>query len=69
MGIVQKPKVYLDGMSWEEFCERTDRGVKAGIREAILEHKIHGRSIVVERDGKIVEIPADEIQIDDAPSP
>lgn len=38
-----------------------DRGVRKGIRAAVLRHKREGDPIVVLRDGKVVEIPADEI--------
>jgi len=38
-----------------------------GIRTALLQHKQAGIPIVVWRDGKVVEIPADEIVIPDLP--
>ena len=49
-------------------AERIDYGVKAGVREAIIEHKRAGKSIFILEKGKIDEIPADQIQVaDDQP--
>ena len=39
--------------------------VNEGIREAILAHKAAGRPIVIWRDGKVVHVPPEEIEIDD----
>ncbi len=44
-----------------DLAARIDYGVKAGVREAILRHKREGRSIFVEKNGKIIEIPPEEI--------
>lgn len=51
--------------SHEDFnlSERIDYGVRKGVAKAFLEHKLTGHSIVVWKNGKIVEIPADEIEI------
>jgi hypothetical protein len=46
---------------------RIDYGVKAGVREALIEHKKANRSIVVSKNGKIVHIPPNEIVIPDLP--
>ena len=43
--------------------ERIDYGVRKAIANALLEHKNEGRSIVVSRDGKIIHIPAQEIEV------
>lgn len=43
--------------------ERMDYGVKKGAANALLEHKIAGRSIFVLENGKVVEIPADKIEV------
>lgn len=40
-------------------------GMRVGVQRALAEHKRMGRSIVVERDGKIVEIPPEEIVVAD----
>jgi len=39
------------------------RALARGAREALLRHKRAGSPICVERDGKIVWIPAEEIEI------
>lgn len=45
---------------------RVLRAVSEGVQQARREHKQAGRPIVVERDGKIVLIPPEEIEV--APS-
>lgn len=45
----------------DPIIQAIDRGVRKGIRAAILKHKRDGHPIVVIRDGKVVEIPANEI--------
>lgn len=49
--------------------ERTaiDEALRAGVRRALLRHKKLGESIVVWRDGKVVEIPAEDIAVEDPP--
>jgi hypothetical protein len=42
-------------------CDKIDFGVKTAIAEAILEHKKAGHSIVISENGKIVEIPPEDI--------
>jgi len=44
-----------------------DRAAREGVRRALLRHKLLGESIAVWRDGKMVEIPPDQIQVDDSP--
>ena len=50
-----------------------DEGIRKGVAQALRAHKQAGRSIYVCRDGKVVEIPADEIPLaletDDPSSP
>lgn len=46
---------------------RIDYGVKAGVRDALIEHKKANRPIVVLKDGKVVRIPPDEIVIPELP--
>lgn len=48
-----------------DFHEAVDRAMYVGVQRALAEHKRMGRSIVVERDGQIVEIPPEEIVVDD----
>lgn len=43
--------------------DEVDRAVQRGIRQALLEHKKLGHSIVVWLGGKVVEIPPDEIPV------
>jgi hypothetical protein len=45
-----------------------EAAIQQAVREAILEHKRAGRSIVVVENGKIREIPADKIKVPRAPS-
>jgi hypothetical protein len=45
----------------QDLLDRIDKGVRAGIAYALAEHKKAGRSIVVQHNGKIVEIPAEQI--------
>jgi hypothetical protein len=45
-----------------------DQAAREGVRQALLRHKRLGESIVVWRDGKVVEIPAEEIQVKETPA-
>ena len=47
-------QIMLDGTA-------IDEAVRAAVRDAIVEHARDGAPIVIERDGQIVEIPAEEI--------
>lgn len=42
--------------------------MRRGVQNALRRHKLLGESIVVERDGQIVTVPPEEIQVDDEPS-
>jgi hypothetical protein len=42
-----------------------DEALARGIRQALLRHKKLGESVIVWRDGQVVEIPAEEIRVDD----
>lgn len=50
----------------EIFREGTliDKALKDAVREAIIHHKRNGNSVVTWRDGKVVWIPADQIEVD-----
>jgi hypothetical protein len=48
-------------MTREQILQAIDNGVKRGVRAALREHKLLGHSIVIWRDGKVVEIPPEEI--------
>jgi len=39
--------------------------VKRGVANALAEHKRAGRSVVVMKDGAIVELPPEEIPVDE----
>jgi len=47
------------------FLQAVDRAMYEGVQRALAEHKRLGQSIVVSRDGQIVEIPAEEIEVDE----
>lgn len=49
--------------SGKEILERVDLGVRRGVAKALAEHKKAGRSIFVSRNGKVVEIPPEQIQV------
>ncbi len=40
-----------------------DQAMHRAVREALLHHKKLGNPIAAERDGKVVEIPPDEIPV------
>ena len=40
-----------------------DRAINKAVREAVLRHKLLGQPIVVSRDGKVIWIPAEEIEV------
>lgn len=50
-------------MTSDEIQAAVAKGMHEGVRRALAEHKRMGRSIVVERDGQIVEIPPEEIVV------
>jgi hypothetical protein len=58
-----KNRVRLDKES-----RKVEAAIQQAVREAILEHKRAGRSIVVVENGKIRDIPADKIKVPRAPS-
>lgn len=41
-----------------------DRAARDAVRAALLRHKRLGESIVVWRDGRLVEVPPEEISVD-----
>jgi hypothetical protein len=44
---------------------RAEEALKKAVAKAITEHKLTGDPIVVWRDGRVVKIPADQIEIQD----
>ena len=59
--MIGKPKKSIQ----EIFLEGTpiDEGLRDAVREALLRHKNLGNSSVVWRDGRIVHVPAAEIEV------
>jgi hypothetical protein len=43
--------------------EAIERAARRAVREALLRHKLLGQAIVVWRDGRVVEIPAEQIEV------
>lgn len=43
--------------------EVPDRAMVATHRSVILEHRLRGLPLVLWRDGKVVEVPADEVEL------
>ncbi len=50
-----------------EHPEIVDVALRIAARQVLIRHKLAGDPIVVWRDGKVVEIPADEIVIPPMP--
>ena len=48
---------------------RIQRAFRAGVRRALIRHKRLGESIAVWRDGRVVIVPPDQINIPDGESP
>jgi hypothetical protein len=46
---------------------RVQKALRDSVQDAIRIHKLMGVPIVVWRDGKVVEIPPEEIVLDDEP--
>ncbi len=62
------PKSDGDHLAKESSSSRLDpesvrASISAGIREARLRHKLLGQPVVEWRDGKVVLVPAEEIEI------
>ena len=49
----------------EQFFNAVDAGVREGVAMALRRHKQTGHSIYVWRDGKVVEIPPEQIPVED----
>ena len=47
---------------------RAEEALKRAVAEAIAEHKRAGHPIAVWRDGKVVRIPADQIEMRETPA-
>lgn len=64
MGIDQRARL-MKKRTEQELMDAIDAGIRDGVRAALLEHKRAGRSIIIWRDGKIVELPPEEIPVDE----
>ena len=49
---------------WED-GRAIDRALRQAVREALLRHKKLGESIVIWKDGKVVWVPPEEIEVAD----
>ena len=49
----------------DDFSKRAELGIRRGVARALARHKRKGQSIVVMREGKIVEIPPEKIEVPD----
>lgn len=47
----------------DEISRRMKLGVLQGVARALAEHKKAGRSIVIWKDGKVVKVPPEEIEV------
>ncbi len=54
----------MNAREHEELRQAIDKGVRAGAAAALRRHKATGNPIHIWRDGKIVEIPPEEIQVE-----
>ena len=50
-------------MLTDNLSSRIDRGLHKAVRDAYIRHKLLGQSIAIWKDGKVVIVPANEIQI------
>ena len=46
---------------------RVEAAMRQGVREALRRHKLLGESIAVWKDGKVVVVPPEEIEISEPP--
>ena len=45
------------------FFKRIEKNIKLGVAEALADHKRLGQSIVVAKNGKVVHIPPEKINV------
>lgn len=46
-----------------DIFEKIDYGVRLGAAKALAEHKKAGRSIAISKNGKVVDVPPEQIEI------
>ncbi len=49
----------------QSFGRRIEKAFQLGVAKAIAGHKAAGRSIAISRNGKVVIVPPDEIEVPD----
>lgn len=50
----------------KDLFERIDFGIRRGVARALAEHKKSGQSISVWKNGRVVKIPAEKIQVSES---
>jgi hypothetical protein len=58
-----KETVRFDRVDFFEQAEAIERVLQAAVQEALAVHKKLGHSIVVWKDGKVVTVPPEEIEV------
>lgn len=46
------------------YSDEINEAYRRAVREALIKHKLAGNSVVIERDGKMVILQPDEIEVD-----
>lgn len=54
----------MNAREHEELRKAIDKGVREGVAAALRRHKAAGNPIHIWRDGKVVEIPPEEIPVE-----
>ncbi len=62
-----KPKIPLCDDLLVAHGKEIEGVLRRAVRAAVLEHKRAGRSIVVAENGRVVEVPPEEIDVDEEP--
>lgn len=52
-------------MNDREIGERIDQGIREGVAKALMEHKKAGRAIAVWKNGRVIQIPPDQIHVEE----
>ncbi|MBA3323242.1 MAG: hypothetical protein H0T45_17610 [Pyrinomonadaceae bacterium] len=60
-----KPEVEIPNELFIVSGEEIERVLRRAVRHALLQHKRAGNPIATWRDGRVVWIPAEEIQVED----
>jgi len=49
---------------FERYGEEINRAYERAVREALKRHKVAGNAVAISRDGKVVLLQPDEIEVD-----